>query len=160
MRERRKGATINAARHASLLISNQVRTFENVAGDAIRVVGALQNGRHGFAIEPSARNSHSKHSRSCGVFAFTLGVAPRAQLQSQPLCEFCLKKNCAIAANVADHVEPHRGDPKKLFEGKLQSLCFVCHDIAKRQEETQGYRAEIGCDGWPVDANHPVYGRK
>jgi hypothetical protein len=82
MRERRKGApsgewpTINAARHASLLISNQVRTFENVAGDAIRVVGALQNGRHGFAIEPSARNSHSKHSRSCGVFAFTLGVAP------------------------------------------------------------------------------------
>ena len=47
-----------------------------------------------------------------------------------------------------------------LWEGELQSLCVPCHDVAKRQQELKGYQAEIGCDGWPIDKNHPVYGRK
>jgi hypothetical protein len=81
MSERRKGApsgewpTINAARHASLLISHQVRTFENVAGDAILVVRHCKMAGMVSPLSRLARNSHSKHSRSCGVFAFTLGVA-------------------------------------------------------------------------------------
>jgi hypothetical protein len=82
MRERRRGApsgewpTINAARHASLLISNQVRTFETWPVIRYAWSGHCKMAGMVSPLSRLARNSHSKHSRSCGVFAFTLGVAP------------------------------------------------------------------------------------
>lgn len=58
-------------------------------------------------------------------------------------------------ATVADHVEPHRGDPLKFWYGDLQSLCDECHSSAKQREEAEGFSREIGGDGWPVDPRHP-----
>ncbi len=56
-----------------------------------------------------------------------------------------------VAATVADHVEPHRGDPVKFWEGRLQSLCKPCHDRDKQREENGGRPiVAIACDGWPV----------
>lgn len=68
----------------------------------------------------------------------------------------CEAKGLVVVAQVADHVIPHRGDYKLFWFGKLQSLCMDCHNRDKQQLETKGYLTEIGVDGWPVDARHPV----
>jgi len=60
-------------------------------------------------------------------------------LRQSPICVYCGR-----AATVADHVEPHKGDLTKFYEGALQSLCKPCHDSSKKAEEARG--EPIGCD--------------
>jgi 5-methylcytosine-specific restriction endonuclease McrA len=79
----------------------------------------------------------------------------RLQLQRRPLCRFCLERGIVTAANVVDHVTPHRGDWNKFVTGELQSLCEPCHNATKRQIELWGYRNDVGIDGYPTDPNHP-----
>jgi|SRR5215468_6480678 len=74
----------------------------------------------------------------------------KLQLMQHPLCKFCLERGIVTAANVVDHVAPHKG-----ITGDLQSLCEPCHNSAKRQVELRGYRLDIGVDGYPIDPNHP-----
>lgn len=69
----------------------------------------------------------------------------------------CLETGRVVPAAVADHIEPHHGDEKKFWFGKLQSLCREHHDRAKRSEEMRGYSTRIGLDGYPVDKKHPFY---
>jgi 5-methylcytosine-specific restriction endonuclease McrA len=78
------------------------------------------------------------------------------QLHAHPLCAMCLQRNLIVAASVADHIEPHRGDPIKFWFGELQSLCVDCHNRGKQQLETRGYTNDIDASGWPVDPNHPT----
>jgi hypothetical protein len=68
----------------------------------------------------------------------------------------CEAKGLVVAAEIADHIEPHKGDPFKFWFGKLQSLCLNCHNAEKQQIENRGYTKTIGIDGWPVDPLHPV----
>ena len=85
----------------------------------------------------------------------------RQQLQQEPLCRMCMVAGRVIAATVADHVRPHKGDRVLFFDAaNLQSLCAPCHDGAKQQQERLGYSTQIGYDGWPVDDNHPANGGK
>jgi hypothetical protein len=80
------------------------------------------------------------------------------QLREHPLCRFCLEgRGLVVPAEVADHVEPHHGDPNRFFCGDLQSLCRPCHDIRKRFIESNGYDPIVGLDGWPIDRLHPCY---
>ena len=81
----------------------------------------------------------------------------RRQLQREPLCAMCLADGRVVAARIADHVEPHRGDPIKFWNGKLQSLCAHCHESRKKRFEHRGYDNTIGVDGGPLDPRHPVY---
>ena len=60
------------------------------------------------------------------------------QLSDEPLCAMHLAKGEIVAATVADHVVPHRGDEALFFDGALQSLCKPCHDSAKQREERGG----------------------
>lgn len=78
------------------------------------------------------------------------------QLAEHPLCAMCLRRGHVVAAEVADHIEPHRGDPQKFWFGELQSLCMQDHNRNKQQIETRGYVSDIGSDGWPLDPKHPV----
>jgi hypothetical protein len=79
------------------------------------------------------------------------------QLREHPLCKFCLaSRGEVVPATIADHVEPHGGDPNKFFLGELQSLCRPCHDSRKRFMEINGYAPDIGLDGWPIDPLHPA----
>jgi 5-methylcytosine-specific restriction enzyme A len=78
------------------------------------------------------------------------------QKAEQPLCEMCLAKGLIVAATTADHIIPHKGDYVKFWFGKLQSLCTNCHNRGKKQIEIRGYTNDIGVDGWPTDAKHPV----
>ncbi|MGZ6316311.1 MAG: HNH endonuclease [Anaerolineales bacterium] len=80
----------------------------------------------------------------------------RYQLRKSPLCVTCEKNGVVTAANVADHVVPHRGDPALFWFGELQSLCTQCHQGRKQQVENKGYVSDIGNDGWPVDPRHPA----
>ena len=80
-----------------------------------------------------------------------------AQLRLHPLCAYCLQKNLVVAAVIADHVTPHRGDWNFFWLGELQSLCRHCHESGKKYQEARGFRSDIGVDGWPTDPKHPTY---
>ena len=74
-------------------------------------------------------------------------------MDKEPLCAFHLARGEVVEANVADHVEPHKGDLTKFWYGELQSLCSPCHDGEKRYIE----RGPYGYDeaGKPLDPDHP-----
>jgi 5-methylcytosine-specific restriction enzyme A len=77
-----------------------------------------------------------------------------AQLRAEPLCSFCLAAGRTMAATVADHVIPHRGDAELFWHGKLQSLCANCHNVHKQREEARGFSDQLDADGWPTDPRH------
>lgn len=79
-----------------------------------------------------------------------------AQLARAPLCEWCKKCGRVTAAAVVHHVQKHSGNEALFFEGKLESLCKLCHDSSAQAEERLGYSTEIGLDGFPVDPRHPA----
>jgi 5-methylcytosine-specific restriction endonuclease McrA len=49
------------------------------------------------------------------------------QLQAEPLCRMCAAKGITRAADTADHIVDHKGDPGQFWFGELQSLCSECH---------------------------------
>lgn len=54
-------------------------------------------------------------------------------------------------ATVCDHIEPHKGDLVKFWNGPFQSLCKLCHDSKKQAMEKGGTAPrKIGNDGYPV----------
>jgi len=79
------------------------------------------------------------------------------QMQTHPLCAFCLGKGLVTKGVIADHVKAHRGDWNEFWMGKLQTLCRNCHESGKKFQENRGFRSDIGEDGFPLDPKHPVY---
>lgn len=74
----------------------------------------------------------------------------RHQLDEHKLCAMCLPR--VTIATVCDHVEPHKGDEQKFWNGPFQSLCKRCHDSDKKRIEQGGKRRPIvGLDGWIVN---------
>lgn len=57
-------------------------------------------------------------------------------LKENPLCEECKRHGVVTAAEVVDHIIPHKGN-KELFwdEDNLQSLCKECHDRKTAKED-------------------------
>ena len=65
----------------------------------------------------------------------------------------CKARNKIKAANIADHVTPHRGDEALFWYGRLQSLCKQCHDSDKQAIEAGGKaKPTFSVDGWPIEA--------
>ena len=57
-------------------------------------------------------------------------------LEAHPLCVRCLAEGRYVLAEVIDHKEPHRGDPKLFWdEGNWQALCKRCHDRKTMTED-------------------------
>lgn len=56
-------------------------------------------------------------------------------------CQMCGLLDGDTSQLVADHVEPHRGDPDKFWHGPLQTLCKPCHDSTKQRIERSVRRA-------------------
>jgi len=47
-----------------------------------------------------------------------------------PLCAECARQGRTVAANVVDHVIPHKGDQDLFWDtDNWQSLCKRCHDV-------------------------------
>ena len=72
-----------------------------------------------------------------------------------PYCAKCLKQGLRTLGTVTDHIVPHRGDRRLLFDpANRQTLCDVHHNSTKKREEFHG--VVLGCDeeGTPLDPNH------
>lgn len=62
-------------------------------------------------------------------------------LQQHPLCVMCaeMRPPVVTAANVVDHVTPHRGDLELFWDANnWQSLCFAHHNGDKQRMERSG----------------------
>lgn len=79
----------------------------------------------------------------------------KAQLEAEPLCARCLREGRAAPATVCHHVEPHRGDEAKFWNGPFASSCKPCHDGAEQRDESRGYVVGVTVSGRPVDPHHP-----
>lgn len=75
-------------------------------------------------------------------------------LKKNPLCVYCLEDGSIAAANVVDHIVPHKGDMKLFWEvDNHQSLCHTHHSSTKQRMEKnanngKGKFKSIGEDGW------------
>lgn len=47
----------------------------------------------------------------------------------------CATDGVVVAANTCDHIEPHRGNPEKFWNGPFQSLCEYHHNRDKQRAE-------------------------
>lgn len=55
--------------------------------------------------------------------------ASKLFLQYNPLCRYCEREGKLTAAEVVDHIIPHRGDQTLYWDaGNWQPLCKPCHD--------------------------------
>lgn len=80
----------------------------------------------------------------------------KAFLAANPLCRYCREQGRVTAATVVDHVIPHCGDERLIWDrANWQPLCGPCHNGRKQSEERGG--AATGCDahGMPLDPDHP-----
>ncbi|TIL38539.1 MAG: HNH endonuclease [Mesorhizobium sp.] len=74
------------------------------------------------------------------------------QLATEPLCRMCLVTEDVTAAEVADHVIPHKGDDELFHDASnLQSLCKHHHDSAKQMIEHGKSVVTYGVDGYPIE---------
>lgn len=57
-------------------------------------------------------------------------------LRAHPLCVYCQRVGRTTAADVVDHITPHRGDMSLFWSrSNWQSLCSNCHNTVKAGEE-------------------------
>lgn len=57
-------------------------------------------------------------------------------LMVHPLCEECRKHGMIKAADVVDHIIPHKGNEELFWdESNWQSLCKECHDKKTARED-------------------------
>jgi 5-methylcytosine-specific restriction protein A len=70
--------------------------------------------------------------------------ARKRYLAAYPLCARCLASGVVTAAEVVDHIIPHKGDLLLFWDrSNWQSLCVPCHN-SKTASEDMGGHAEIG----------------
>jgi len=76
-------------------------------------------------------------------------------LKAEPFCRMCLELGVYEPTVVADHIEPHRGDPTKFWTGELQGTCLTHHNSDKQRLERAAYSGTPDETGWPADPAHP-----
>lgn len=64
----------------------------------------------------------------------------------------CKRESRVTAATVVDHIIPHKGDYKLMWDrANWQPLCKPHHDADKQSMDKGGKpKQRIGVDGWPV----------
>lgn len=76
-------------------------------------------------------------------------------LKENPLCAYHKKIGQVVAAEVVDHIRPHRGDYELFWDtDNHQALCTTCHNAIKQAEEANGYLRGADHDGFPLDEKH------
>lgn len=65
--------------------------------------------------------------------------ARRQHLMAYPLCRACQSAGMTTAAELVDHITPHRGDQALFWDiSNWQSLCRPCHDRKTARERSLG----------------------
>ncbi len=79
----------------------------------------------------------------------------KAFLVANPLCAVHKKRGKVVAAEVVDHVIPHRGNLDLFWDkSNWQPLCKFCHDSHKQAIEKSGSVPGCSASGIPIDPNH------
>ncbi|PLW77080.1 HNH endonuclease [Cohaesibacter celericrescens] len=61
------------------------------------------------------------------------------RLAADPLCVMCLADGVTKAAEIVDHVVPHKGDRELFYSyANTQSLCATHHNRDKQRMEARG----------------------
>lgn len=82
-------------------------------------------------------------------------------LRENPLCVMHQEQGRTVAAEVVDHIVPHKGGHKLFWDPKNhQALCKQCHDRHKQRLEKSGAVIGCGLDGVPIDPSHHWRGGK
>jgi len=77
-----------------------------------------------------------KQSAAARGYGHKWRIARAAYLSANPLCVYCQRDGRVTAASVVDHIVPHQGDMELFWQrSNWQSLCAMCHDTTKAQEE-------------------------
>lgn len=72
-------------------------------------------------------------------------------LDENPLCKFCSDMGIIRAAEVVDHITPHKGNQELFWNtSNWQGLCIPCHNITKQRIELLNIK-RVGEDGWPIE---------
>ena len=97
--------------------------------------------------QPSWRTA--KGSSSDRGYGWAWQKARRAYLAEHPLCVMCNAVKRVTAANVVDHIIPHRGNQELFWdEANWQALCKTHHDTDKAEQEGRhAARTKFGEDG-------------
>lgn len=86
-------------------------------------------------VSDSWRQNKSSTQRGYG---YKWQKARESFLKKNPLCVYCQRDDRVTAANVVDHIVPHRGDMKLFWrESNWQALCSSCHSSVKQREEQE-----------------------
>jgi 5-methylcytosine-specific restriction protein A len=65
--------------------------------------------------------------------------ASKAYLAEHPLCVLCEAAGLVVAAQVTDHIKPHKGNEKLFWDqNNWQALCKACHDLKTTREGRWG----------------------
>jgi len=98
-------------------------------------------------IEPSWRAD--KRTTTARGYGSRWQKAREGFLRSNPLCVMCRDENRVTAANVVDHIKPHRGDHFLFWDrANWAPLCKSHHDSDKQMAEKSGdVRAKFTPDG-------------
>lgn len=93
---------------------------------------------HDEQVRQKRLNAFRKPSRS----STQLGYGYRWQklrnrfIAQHPYCEECMKRGVLTMATDVDHIKPHHGDQRLLYdEENLQSLCKSCHSRKTVKED-------------------------
>lgn len=93
--------------------------------------------------------------KSCRPYNHRWRKARLIFLQKNPLCVFCKKAGIIQAAEVVDHIVPHKGNSALFWDSakNWQPLCKQCHDITKQRIE-QSNIIETGLDGYAANSSN------
>src|SRR5262245_36295681 len=95
---------------------------------------------------------HDRGSARDRGYTTTWDKWARAYRKAHPLCLGCLAVGRTTVAELVDHIVPHRGDARLMWDqSNLQPLCRWHHDVIKQRLE-QDYvaglitTADLRCD--------------
>lgn len=98
---------------------------------------------------------NQRESSSKRGYGYRWQKARESYLKKHPLCVDCSRRGYVVAADVVDHIVPHRGDMKLFWDSdNWQSLCTNCHSSFKQRLESSGLSAGCDISGVPIDKNH------
>jgi 5-methylcytosine-specific restriction enzyme A len=115
----------------------------------------------GMPIRPPTFRAHSQPSHAAAAAAYDASrgsardrgysaawdKASKGFLRSHPLCLGCNAVGRVTAAELTDHVEPHKGDWIKFWDTeRWQPACRWHHDVVKQRLETMFARYQIVVD--------------
>ena len=107
-------------------------------------------------VAKASRWGDRRGSSSKRGYGYKWQKASAGHLRSHPLCCCCQANGQTAAAEVVDHIVPHRGDQAKFWDrNNWQALCKRCHDGIKQRLEEMFDRGEIGLSMLRLDRQMP-----